>query len=458
MIPERVKKVLPKMKLPSGTGAKIELWTKETVSYSAENGFEDLDQVQTDLSDLVTTNRNQKLKDAVKVAQEKGLFENRRVKNIILMIGDGMGESHLRGSRNFYGSLFMDNLPYYRSATTDCLPYRIGDGICDDDVVYSGNNEGEERLLVTDSSAGGTAILCGERTRYGYIGLDKNGKEIKNLSELARERGMFVGVVTNDHIGDATPACALVHEKAREHEDLIYEKEFKFKPDLLLGADCGIRQYVESEEGKAAGMKGYETFPQMCNEEKKCGYKNKAVSFWDGNFAEYEENTPAGFNMGKNDELPTFPELVAFTLTALDHKAKASNDCGFFCMIENTCCDGWGHAQQVSQIFNEVQCFDEGVAIATKFVLENPDTLLVITADHENADLRFKKNWKNDIDRVVSMDSGHSAQPVPVIAFGAGAELKFQERSLGVTAENFQTGRDIIWLLENMHKEKEGLL
>ena len=451
MIPERIKKPLPKMKLPAGTGAKIEAWTKEAVCYNAANGFEELDEVQTNLSDLVKTNRTQKLKDAVRIAQEKGLFKDKKVKNIILMIGDGMGESHLKGSRHFYGQLFMDELPFYRSATTDCLPYRIEEGVCDDDVVYSGETVGGERLLVTDSSAGGTAILCGERTRYGYIGLDKDGHEIKNLSELAREHGMFVGVVTNDHIGDATPACSLVHDKAREHEELIYEKEFKFKPDLLLGADCGIRQYVESEEGKAAGMKGYETFPQMCNGEKECGYKNKEISFWDGNFAEYEEDTPAGFNMGKNDELPTFPELVAFTLTALDHKAKANNDCGFFCMIENTCCDGWGHAQQVTQIMNEVQCFDEGVAIATKFVLENPDTLLVVTADHENADLHFRKNWENDYTRIISMDSGHSAQPVPVIAFGAGATLRFQERSLGVTAENFQTGRDIIWLLKNCH-------
>lgn len=437
MIPEKVKKVLPKMKLPSGTGVKIEPWTKEAVCYNAKNGYEDLEDIHTDLSDLVTTNRNKKLKKAVKTALEKGLFENHRVKNIILMIGDGMGESHLKGSRHFYGPLFMDELPFYRSATTGCLPYNI--------------DENGDNLIVTDSSAGGTAILCGERTRYGYIGLDKDGHEIKNLSELARERGMFVGVVTNDHIGDATPACALVHDKAREHEDLIYEKEFKFAPDLLLGADCGIRQYVESDEGVAAGMKGYETFPQMCSGEKKCNYKNKAVSFWDGNFAEYEGNTPAGFNMSRNNELPTFPELVAFTLTDLDYKAKANKDCGFFCMIENTCCDGWGHAQQIPQIFNEVQCFDEGVAIATKFVLENPDTLLVITADHENADLRFKKNWENDIDRVISMDSGHSAQPVPVIAFGAGAAIKFEKRSLGLTAENYKTGRDIIWLLENIH-------
>ena len=159
MIPERIKKPLPKMGLPSGTGVQIEGWTKEAGSYTAQNGFEDLDEIQTDLSDLVKTNRTQKLKDAVRIAQEKGLFKDRKLKNIILMIGDGMGESHLKGSRHFYGPLFMDELPFYRSATTDCLPYRIKENVCDDDVVYSGETDNGERLLVTDSSAGGTAIL-----------------------------------------------------------------------------------------------------------------------------------------------------------------------------------------------------------------------------------------------------------------------------------------------------------
>lgn len=431
------KQELPPKKMPAGTGAFIEPWTKGEGAFTRENGYADLGEVQTDLSDLKKTNRTEILKKAIRNSLDSGFFKDRKIKNIVVLIGDGMGESHLKASRQFYGPLIMDDFPLYRTVETKS---------------YSPDEKDEDSLVVTDSSAGGTAILCGEKTRYGYIGLNTKAEPIPNLSEMAREKGMFVGISTNDHMGDATPASALVHDTAREHESVIYEKEFKAAPDILIGDDCGIRKYVESPEGVSRGMKGYETFPQMCQGERECGYKNKEISFWKGNFAEYTPDTPAGFNMGINKEVPNFVEIVAYTLTALDHKSKANGDCGFFCMIENTSCDGWGHAGLVQQIMNEVQMFDEGVAVAAKYVLENPETLLVITADHENGDLQFLEGWEQDYKAVISREPGHSAQTVPAIAFGAGASLRFHERKKGVTAENFQTGKDIIWLLNNWRK------
>ena len=241
MIRSSVQKIeLPPMRLPPGTGAEIEPWSKEDGAYSAAGGYEDLPSVVTDLSDLKKTNRTQALKDAVRRASENGFFNGRKIKNIIILFGDGMGESHLQGSRNYYEPLFMDEFPLYRSARTECLMHNSSDDVT---------------RIVPDSSAAGTAIFCGELTRYGYIGLDKDGREIKNLSERAREKGMYVGIVTNDHMGDSTPAAALIHDTARENEAEIYKKEFDFAPDMLLGHDAGIRKYVESPEGIKKGMK-----------------------------------------------------------------------------------------------------------------------------------------------------------------------------------------------------------
>ena len=73
-------------------------------------------------------------------------------------------------------------------------------------------------------------------------------------------------------------------------------------------------------------------------------------------------------------------------------------------------------------MMNEVQCFDEGVAIAIKYVLEHPDTLLVVSADHETGAFKLSKGWENDFYKCESTDTGHSSQRVPLYAFGAGAQ------------------------------------
>lgn len=301
MIPVRQhKEILPEMKLPAGSGAKIEAWSKEKACYSKKNGFEDLPPVISNLSDGKSTNRTEELKRAIKKAEETGLFKNRRAKNVIVIIGDGMGESHLKASRQFYGSLVMDLFNHYCSATTDCLTA----------AEYAADPAMSEKLVTTDSSAGGTAILCGERTRYGYIGLDKDGKEIKNLGERAREKGMLVGCVTNDHMGDSTPACAIVHEVCREKEKEIYQKELDFAPDLLFGHNACKEVFDGTNK-----MKCYERFYDLVEEQNQSGHKDKCASLWGGNFCEYEEDTKAGFNMEPVKDCPSFVEMVWFTLS-----------------------------------------------------------------------------------------------------------------------------------------------
>ena len=476
---------LPEMELPPGTGVKIPCWEKSKNGYTKANGYEDLDDYVTNLSDWKNphgTNRTEKLKNAIHKAVEQGLFKNCSAKNIIVLLGDGMGESHLKASRNFYGKFVMDEIPNYCSALTESFVDEEGD-----------------LQTITDSGAGGTAIFCGEKTKYAYIGLDRKGNRVENIAEIARRKGKFVGSITNDHLGDATPASFLIHDTDRYHEHVIYTKEYLFAPDILMGTDCGIRnflendfntalknadeaskEYAETEDEtyfsseyfknhkdeiiKECGVKteedfnkypqiksivGYETFPEMVEKEFETGCKNRVVSFWDGNVPEYKPDSKVGFRMGENKKAPTFPEMVAFTLSFLDHKSKANGDCGFVCMIENTCCDGWGHAQLVAPIINEVQCFDEGVAIACKFVLENPDTLLIITADHENADLHFRKGWEENYKKIISMSSGHSAQLVPVIAFGAKAKEYFPKREDNVVQEACLTGRNLVKILSD---------
>ncbi len=493
------------MILPNGTGVTINPWEK------APNALE------TNLPEFVTgfnksdnktlsgaTNRTNELKSAIKKAVDNDSFADKEVKNVIIIFGDGMGESHLLGSRHYYGDLVMDLLPYHSPVNHDSykkpsFPQEKVDSISETDTIC------------TDSSAGGTAIVTGFKTRYGYIGIDVNGTEVKNLAELAREKGMLVGNVTNDHMGDATPADVSIHAINRDYQNQIYGKLFLSSPDIAMGSDYGYSTYIQ--EGKTGdsrksladiyevmdkntvekltededysgekleqacteaslklwyadneailqkwarqmlkvfdnkttdtsydlnnwaidrNMHSYDTFGEIMDK-VQADYSIRAVSSYEYG-ANYKYNTDKnevakkfGYKLGygkkKSTMLPNYPEMVASTLSILDHKAKANGDCGFFCLIENTCSDGWGHAQKPYDCLNEVQCFDEGVAIAIKYVLENPDTLLVITADHETGALLYKSNWENNYKRIVSQDNGHSKEPVPVIAFGAKADL-----------------------------------
>ena len=163
-------------------------------------------------------------------------------------------------------------------------------------------------------------------------------------------------------------------------------------------------------------------------ENKDADFTKPVLGSWtvDGN--NYDSDSPnRGYLMNGaiGTSYPSWPEMVAYTIYQMDKEANDAGT-GFFCIIENTCTDGWGHSgnqdTKVYGMMNEVQCFDEGVAIAVKYVLEHPDTLLVISADHETGGYRLREGWENDFSLISSTTTGHSSQNVPLYAFGAGAQ------------------------------------
>lgn len=146
----------------------------------------------------------------------------------------------------------------------------------------------------------------------------------------------------------------------------------------------------------------------------------------------YEVAPKIGYKIGYGNKkgyevaFPNYAEMVASTLYALDKRAKAENR-GFFAFIENTSSDGWGHAQRALDVLNETQITDEAVAIAAKYVLENPNTLMIVCADHETGGINYKTGWEYNAagGNIYSTTSGHSRQPYPVFAFGASANVYF---------------------------------
>ena len=539
--------------LPKGTGQTIPTdWSDNP------NGMDDLPAIIYNFSGERTavTNVTPELKAAVAAANEDPDYFDETPKKILVVFSDGWGVSSVDMSREYKGELILDSLPYYTQSRTDAYNKFSLDG--------SNNDYSINRNSATDSCAGGTQVLCGYKTRYGYISLDVDGNPVTNLAEAAKAKGWYVACVTNDNIADATPADAIVHETNRYHDDVIYFRELMANDwDLLMGWDWGMDTYftsgtwaarleeaakegikqankregtgtvssgqtaiqffkklsttkekakvapfmiyyhlwerqdasrlnswqrwvktggetelnafiawLDSPNGLAAAIKDLDdnygdpsTHVNRCMTFKELlantdtDFKKPVLGSWKNDGADYDSDYPnRGYllrdEIGEN--YPSWPEMVAYTIYQMD--AMAGVDGGFFVMIENTCTDGWGHSEnkaiKVQGQMNEVQCFDEGVAIAVKYVLEHPDTLLVISADHETGGFEFQtpkngtgEEWKTDFTMIQSTTTGHSTQVVPLYAFGAGAKNFSKE------AINTKYGA-----VANAHVEQDGFI
>ncbi len=324
------------------------------------------------------------------------------VKNVIVIIGDGMGITHVRASEQWSGELIMTQLPNIGAITTLTR-----------EEIY------------TDSGAGGTALATGYKTTKLFVSMDAEGNELKTMSDLAREQGKLVGIVTNAEMADATPADYSVHNKNRSQGwTKMCQQQIVFGADLFMGNGYGdYSSYFQS---------GNDLYPFVTANNMKLYYKAADVV---SHFADDTKmwavfpgtaNKFARFDT-TSSKYPNLQQMTSYALAWLD--SHDTEDKGFVVMIENTYTDHFGHGNLPNDksdntygIVKEVQSCDEAVAIALKYVLEHPDTALIVTADHETGNTQLREGWEEDFSKVKANSGNHSTQPVPVFAIGKGTE------------------------------------
>lgn len=320
---------------------------------------------------------------------------NTPVKNVIYMIGDGMGLAQVAATyvhRN-YEPLAMERAQFIGLAKT-----------------YSGNNR------VTDSAASGTALSTGHKTYNGAIGVDMDGKPIANILEKAEEAGMATGLVATYAVTHATPASFIAHVAKRSDEEQIAEFFLKTEVDVFMGG--GLKFFTQRKDGRdltrELTQKGYTLIYDAKDIPTVQGDKVGALL------------APAGLptmHKGRGDFLPT---ATAKSLEILDRNAKQSGK-GFFIMVEGSQIDGGGHDNNALKIFEETIDFDNAVKVAFDFADKNPGTLVIVTADHETGGLSLPSG-KPDFslpDQGVKYEfatGGHTGIFVPIYAYGAGAQ------------------------------------
>lgn len=322
-------------------------------------------------------------------------------KNVILLIGDGMGANDIAicsqyGQNNYDFGLVLERIPHHGLATT-----------------RSANKK------VTDSAASGTALATGTKTNNGMLGLDPKGNPLKNISEVAREMGKKVGIVTDDNIGGATPSAFLVHNEDRENYDEIFTAALDFGPDVYIGK-VAFERYTEAAE------KGY----------------NAASRFQqiDYTFSQSDDLSKpfVAFNSGYSTNVSN--ELSQCTQLALE---LLQNEKGFFLMVESCGTDKYGHSNNIKGKLNSVTTLDRTLAAILLFMEKNPDTLLIVTSDHETGGVKLPKDADSVTDALFTTEN-HTDTKVRVFAVGQGSEY-FHDK----TIDNTDIGKFIIDVLTN---------
>ena len=317
----------------------------------------------------------------VQVQQPKG----KKIKNVIFMIGDGTGLSQWSvGWVANGGALNVDQMPVSGYSRTYCLD-----------------------KLVTDSCAGGTALAIGQKTKYGYIGVDGDGEPVESALQYAkRVKGMKTGVTVTCRINDATPADYCVHATSRKDEEGIAAQYVDANVDFISGG--GTHFWNQRSDGRnlieEMKAKGYTYVDKL--EDIAGAEGDKFLGLYD----EYDLK-PA---------LDRGPILMESTLKAI---RMLDNKNGFFLMVEGSQIDDWCHRNKVGHMCEELFDFDKVIGAVLEWAAKDGQTLVVVTADHNTGGLTLLKGSLEERSVKVNFSTkGHDGIVVPLFAFGPGAE------------------------------------
>lgn len=333
------------------------------------------------------------------------------VKNVIFMIGDGMGMEHLfAGLTANKGKLNIENCPVVGISKTSCA-----------------------NKLVTDSAASGTAMAVGEKVNYGSVGINPEGKELPSLTVKAAELGKSTGIAVTCELNDATPASFSSHNKERSKAYELIGKLPESRVDFFFG---GGSKYFENRPDKR------DIFEEM---EKK-GFKISRS--WDELSTQVEGKALA---VVAQENLPV-PEDRVGVLSKASMKAislLSKNKNGFFLMIEGSKIDKEAHANNLPVMIQEVLDFDKTAGEVLAWASKHPGTLVVITADHNTGSFNIIGGETEKGEVVGKFSStNHNGLSVPVYAYGAGS------RSFSGIYENTELFHKINALMNAGAKER----
>jgi alkaline phosphatase len=315
-------------------------------------------------------------------------------RNVIVMIGDGMGLAQITAGLTAKGSLSLEAFKTIGLVRTQAYGSQY----------------------ITDSAASATAMATGVLTYNGAIGVGPDTTSVKTVMELAREQGRKTGIVVVCSITHATPACYVAHVPSRRMELDIAAQIAYSDTDLLLGS--GWSWFLPKDRG-GKRQDGRDLIEDM----KARGYR------YVSNPREFEaldlESTPRLLGLFAAEHMDWAqhrqPALARMTYAALEF--LSNEDKGFFLVVEGSQIDWAGHDNDADQVAVEMEDFDDAIAEVLRFVKDRDDTLVIVTADHETGGYALVDGSVSE-KRVEGRFSTthHTGTMIPLFAMGPGSE------------------------------------
>lgn len=298
-------------------------------------------------------------------------------KNIIMVIADGMGPAYTTSYR-----YFNDN------PATEMVEETVFDRLL---VGSASTYPAKVSGVVTDSAAGATALSTGYKTYNGAIALDVNKKNVETVLEFAKQQGKKTGVVVTSQINHATPASYLAHNESRNNYNAIADSYIDdgIKADVYLGG--GWQYFLRNDRN-------------LINEFKASGFQY--IDHYDA-LANLKKNTPV-IGLFDNKGLPSANDdknphrLSIMTKAAVK---QLENSQGYFMLVEASQVDWAGHSNDIATAMAEMSDLAKTMEYLEAYVKANPETLLILTADHSTGGLTVgahgKYEWHPEILRTM---------------------------------------------------------
>ena len=310
---------------------------------------------------LLVSNSTCQEKNHATKSQDNDLLKGKNAKNIILMIGDGMGASQIYASFIAKrGNLNMKEFP-----------------ITGFSITYSADD------LITDSAAGATAMATGTKTNNGMVGIDPKYNRLENIIEIVEKDGKSTGLVATSTITHATPASFIAHVDSRNDYERIALQFLDTDIDVFIGG--GAVHFIERLDQRNLTIdladKGYELCYSMDALETATSDKIAGLVY---------EASPPTMLQGRGNM------LSKSTKKAIDVLSRNEN--GFFLMVEASQIDWGNHQNNIAYQTLEVNDFDNVIGEVLQYAREDGETLVIVTADHETGGFTLGAAGQNGYD------------------------------------------------------------